>query len=384
MTPASGLPFALAMALFVTGAAASPRVLGTPEVVFDWAEDRCEKWDIPDAPARAWRDAGGGLRLVAGSDQSRASAGPDLESLVRDCAVLHRGAKSDDPAAFDDRAWIAAVFPRADGRIEALAHVEYHGHLRTDRCAAADYARCWGNTITALVSTDGGASFARPPDGGLVAALPYPYDGTHGRRAGYFNPSNILRDGDHLYVFVFAEAYRAQRRGACLLRRPIDGTAADWRAWDGAGFTVRFADPYRTAIADPAAHVCTPLPGLRSTVASVVRHGPSGTYFAVTPTTRPGPDGVKQSGIYWTSSPDLIRWSEPVLLAEMPLLWRRDCAAPAAFAYPSLIDPDSGTPALDTVDDDFWLYFTKMPLTAGCRIGPRRNLLRQRVSLRPV
>ena len=42
-----------------------------------------------------------------------------------------------------------------------------------------------------------------------MAALPYPYDGALGRRAGYFNPSNILRDGDYLYAFVFAEAYRA-------------------------------------------------------------------------------------------------------------------------------------------------------------------------------
>lgn len=377
----------LAAGLAVSTSAFANAILeisGPAEVVFDWSRDQCARWDIPDTPARAWRDAQGDVRLVAGSDQSRASAGSDLDRLSRDCAVLYRGAESDDPGAHDDRAWIAAIFTADGKRVEALAHVEYHGHLRPERCPAADYSECWRNSIVQLASQDGGDSFERPGAASLVATLPYAYDGAAGRRSGYFSPSNILRRGDYIYAFVFAERYRAQKRGACLMRRPVTAGAADWRAWDGAGFTVRFADPYHEHVENPEAHVCTPVPGVRSTISSVVHHAVTGQYVAVTPTTRPGPDGAPRSGIYWMTSANLIHWSEPELLLELPLLWRRDCAAPAAFAYPSLIDPDSPSAAFDSVDDHFWLYYTEMPLLEGCRIGPRRNLLRRPLSLRPA
>lgn len=360
-------------------APAGPRLTGPAETVFAWARDACARWDIPDTPARAWRDADGTVRLVAGSEQSRASEGPSLDTQARDCDILHEGAQSEDPAAFDDRSWIHAIHADATGRVEALAHVEYHGHLRPDRCTG-DYAACWGNAIVAL-EADPDGSFRRA-DPALVATLPYPYDGDHGKRHGYFNPSNIFRRGDALYVFLFAERYRDQRRGVCLLRRPPDGTAADWRAWDGQGFTRAFVDPYAAPVADPARHVCEPLPGLRSTLTSVVRHSRTGLYLAVTPTTMPDAQGI--SGIYWTVSADLLHWSPPRLLLAVPLLWRRDCAAAAAFAYPSLLDPDSPSPSFASVDDAFWLYLTEMPLRPGCKVGPERNLIRYPVSWPPA
>lgn len=355
----------------------APRVSGPAETVFDWRTDRCAEWDIPDTPARAWRDAAGRARLIAGAEASRASLGRSLDRLARDCAVVFRGAHADDPAAYDDRAWIHAVFT-ADGlRVEALAHVEYHGQLRPERCAAAEYAACWRNAIVQVVSDDGGGGFRRDGDGaGLVAALPYRYAAGQRRRSGYFNPSNILRRGAHLYVFIFAEATGAQRRGACLLRRPLAGAAADWRAWDGADFTVRFADPYREDIADPAAHVCAPLRGVASTISGVVRHAPSGAYLALTAAARRGPDGKWRSGVWWMTSRDLIAWSAPRLLYAVPLLWRRDCARPAAYAYPAMLDDDSASRVFDTVDDDFWMYLVEMRVDGNCRIGPRRDLLR--------
>lgn len=363
-------------------AVARPTVAGPQETVFDWRLERCADWDIPDAPARAWRDAAGEVRLVAGAEANRVARGPDLDHLARDCRVVHRGAGTDDPAAYDDASWIASIFTSDGSRVEALAHVEYHGHLRPARCPAARYAPCWRNAITALVSEDGGRSFSRAKGaGGLVAALPYRYGAGSDRREGYFNPSNIVRQGGFLYAFLFAEAFGAQERGPCLIRRPVEGSAGDWRAWDGSGFGVRFADPYREAVPDPGAHVCTPVPGLGSTISSVVRHGPSGRFLAVTPATLRGSDGLARSGIYWTSSTDLIAWSAPELLLEVPLLWRRDCTAPAAYAYPSLIDGASASASFDTVGDDFWLYLVEVRLDDACRAGPERNLVRLPVSL---
>ncbi len=372
---------ACALLCFGAGAVRSengPRITGAAETVFDWTQHACARWDIPDAPARAWRDGQGAVNLVAGSEESRASRGPTLERLRRDCEVVHRGSKSADPAAFDDRSWLAAIVAVPGRPLEALAHVEYHGHAHPGRCTGA-YSECWSNAIVALISADEGRSFEHA-EPALVAALPYRYDGGAGRRIGYFNPSNVLEHDGHLYVFVFAERYGAQRRGACLLRRPLDGTAQDWRAWDGRAFTVRFADPYAEHISNPERHVCAPVPGLRSTVSSVLEHLPSGRFVAVTPTTGIKPDGQEASGIDWTTSNDLVHWSPPRLLLEVPLLWRRDCKAAAAFAYPSLIDPDSRSRTFDSTDSALWLYLTQMPLNGDCRIGPRRNLVRYPVS----
>ena len=60
-------------------------------------------------------DEDGNVRLVAGSEQSRASVGPSLGQLTRDCAVLYRGAEADDPAAYDDRVWLHATYATDDG-----------------------------------------------------------------------------------------------------------------------------------------------------------------------------------------------------------------------------------------------------------------------------
>jgi hypothetical protein len=158
------------------------------------------------------------------------------------------------------------------------------------------------------------------------------------------------------------------------MRRPVAGGPADWRAWDGRAFAARFADPYREDIPHPAAHTCAPLPGLASTVSSVVR-GPSGAWLAVTPATRGG-----ISGVWWMTSPDLLAWTEPALLLKAPLLWRRDCALPATYAYPALLDPASPSPAFETAGPSFWLTLTEMPLGPGCTVGPERDLIRLPVS----
>ena len=167
--------------------------------------------------------------------------------------MLYRGAGADDPGAYDDRAWIHATYA-TDG-----TQVDRAGARRVSRRAPPRAVRVRRSRrllaqrrSSSCDSDDGGRSFARAGTG-LVAGLPYRYSATDGRRAGYFNPSNILRRGDYLYAFVWAERFRAQRRGACLLRRPVEGGAGDWRAWDGAGFAVRFADPYREDVARPGA-----------------------------------------------------------------------------------------------------------------------------------
>ena len=324
--------------------------------LFDWSADACETWDIPDTPARFWKD-GDGVAMIAGSEASRVARGATPFRLDRDCTIAFAGAHDGDPRRHDDRAWIHSVWARDDGTVEALAHVEYHGH-RHGTCVAGTYMACWRNSVVALESNDG-RTFNRIP-GPPVAALPDPYDPDQTRRTGYFNPSNIFRAGRFLYVFVFAEASGAQARGACLLRRPQSG--GDWLAWTGAAFSARLSGRSHGG-------TCAPVDGVKSVLSSVVADGKGG-YLAVTPRTVEG-----QSGIWLQRSTTLRRWSDPELLVPLPLLWRKDCAAPAVYAYPALVSPDSRSRNFDLLDGPIWLTAVRMPLGPACRVGPERDLI---------
>ena len=356
---------------------AEPIVVGPSQVMFDWTTDRCLRWDSPDTPARAWRDQDQ-IIMLAGAEQTRLSWGPSLEEMHRDCRIVHEGAEVDDPAAFDDRTWITSPYIEESGRLTALAHVEYHGHTRPGACLAAAYSPCWWNSIVELSANPNFT--AEPAGASLVAALPIRYTTTQTRRQGYFNPSNIINRDGYLYAFLFAEDAFPQLRGACLIRRPVGGQPESWRAWDGDGFKISFIDPYRDAAVDPTRHVCVPVPGVLSTISSIVRRSGTDIYIAVTPMTSRGSDGIERHGIWWMTSTDLIHWTSPNLLLEVPLLWRRDCETDAAYAYPSLIDPDSPTANFETVDEEFWLYLVRIRLDKTCKTGPQRDLVRFPIS----
>jgi hypothetical protein len=63
-------------------------VTGSEQVVFDWSQDACEPADIPDIPARAFRDAQGRVQLIASHYVNRRMTGPDLDHLTHDCSVI--------------------------------------------------------------------------------------------------------------------------------------------------------------------------------------------------------------------------------------------------------------------------------------------------------
>ena len=221
----------------------------------------------------------------------------------------------------------------------ALAHVEFHGHRRPGRCASRDRARL-------LAQRHRRAALGRrrpnlpPGRAGRRPAVPL--------RRGGRGPQRLLQSEQHPPPRRLSLRLR---HGRALPARSAAGPACcagrwaadrrDWRAWDGRGFTVRFADPYREDVADPAA------PRLRAGRGNRQHHverrrAPPARYLAVTAAARARPDAAERSGIYWTISPDLVSL-EPSrrCSGQAPLLWRRDCAAPAAYAYPSLLDGDS-------------------------------------------
>jgi hypothetical protein len=393
---ASAAALALVLAAGAAPAAAQAvpaiAVAGDPQVVFRWETDRCAPDDFADSPARAFRTADGAVRLIASHMDARPMSGPDLDRLRHGCRVAYAGGRNDDPAAYDDRAWILSPYT-LDGRtVVALVHNEFHGNLRPALCPSRVYSRCWFNAITFAVSQDGGATFRRPPPpGDLVMALPWRYEGELGR-AGYFNPSNIVADGGWFYSLVLTFRLRDQEPGVCLIRTDRLDDARSWRGWDGRGFTVRFVDPYRERVADPRAHVCAPVGrGKLTESVSLVRHAPTGLWIALMATTRPGPDGQPVRGIHAAASRDMIAWSDTVVVMATPVFQVFACGRDTwSAAYPALLDPDSPSRNFETFGERSapgapaagWLYMTRLNIH-DCRVGADRDLIRFPVHVAP-
>ncbi len=210
------------------------QIVGAEETVFSWARGRCGEEDIPDLPARAFRDDAGRVQLISAHHVNRRFVGRSLDRLTHPCAVTMHSGDDADPARFNDREWLAAPYT-LDGRtIYALVHNEYQGNQHAGRCPSGVYLNCWYNAVTLAVSHDGGVSFrdAQPPPRHLVATVPYRYAPDAGAY-GIFSPSNIVhnKDDGYYYVLVAARRYRRQQFGSCVLRTQRLGDPSSWRAW---------------------------------------------------------------------------------------------------------------------------------------------------------
>ena len=346
-------------------------VIENATTVFSKARDGCDSIDIPDAPARAIRVATGGVQLYATHFHNRRMTGPDLRHLSNDCRVVFQGAERDDPAAFDDRAWIASLYT-PDGRtIFAAVHNEFQGHRRPTLCPSGRYIDCWYNAITAAVSLNGGLVFTRMTTGAdLVAALPYRYDEVTGHHRGYFNPSNMVLDDGMLFMTVFATEAGLQKPGNCLLRTEQIANQTAWRAWDGTGFDATFIDPYNT-FSSKDVHVCTPVGSgkLRWPVTSLVRHAPTGLFIALMMNT------AHNGGVFYATSRNLIDWSVPVKLMSALGEATYRCGDEPPVAYPSLLDADSSDRNFMTIGDSAELFLTQFNIT-NCRTSMDRDLIR--------
>jgi len=350
------------------------RVTGPPQVVFDWSKDRCEDLDIPDLPARAFRDADGRTQLIASHFVNRRMIGSDLDHLARDCSVVLMSDFNPDPAAFDDHEWIAAPYS-PDGRtVYALLHDEYQGNTHPGRCASGEYYLCWYNTITLAISKNAGATYADKPLPRLVASVPYQYVPDQGP-IGVFTPSNIVQNpNDGLYYSFVYVNIRNSHIGSCLMRTHDLSDPSSWRAWTGGlSFDLTFIDPYRS-VEDPSAHLCTgvdweprDLQPNSLTYNSVARQ-----WLLV---------GQALQGAYYTVSKNLVDWTQPRLFYSAQVTWDYQCGDPDPIAYPSLLDPASTSRNYETSGNTAFLYYTQFHYS-GCQQTLDRDLVRVPIEIR--
>ncbi|MDX3810311.1 MAG: hypothetical protein QHC89_28490, partial [Bosea sp. (in: a-proteobacteria)] len=215
------------------------------ETVVSWARQRCEEWDLPDAPLRAFRDDKGEVVAFASHYRSRPLIGADLSSVRKSCAVSFEAKNSADPSQFSDKSWIAATWTDDGRHVQALIHAEYHADKHPGACRFKEAMSCWYNVVTAAQSNDGGRSFKTDEPRPLVAAPPYRQDVDQGRHRGFFNPSNIVQKDGAWYALIATTGGEGQKNGVCLFRSTDIKDPTTWRAFDGQDFTIPAVDPYR-------------------------------------------------------------------------------------------------------------------------------------------
>ena len=356
-------------------------LVGSEETVFDHARDACSPQDIPDAPARAFRDAEGRVHLIASHYVTRAMVGAGLDSVRHDCRRVMVSRRDPEPAQFQDREWLASPHTDDGRTIHALVHNEYQGDKHPGRCPSGQYLRCWYNAITLARSTDGGRTFSHaPPPRHLVATVPYRYTPDAGPY-GLFQPSNIVHrpQDDHYYALVQAERFEAQQRGTCVMRTPRLDDPRGWRAWDGRGFNVTFTNPYRSGTAD--GHVCAPVSS--GTIGTMTHSLTWNTYlrrFVLVSPAGGQPPGSREPvwGFYYSTSQDLIEWAPRRLIRAAELTTSYRCGDSDPVGFPSLLDSGSPSRSFDQTGRRPWLYFTRFHYE-DCQSTLDRDLVRVRV-----
>jgi len=359
------------------------RVVGRPQVVFDWSASACETMNYPDLPVRGFRDYRGQTQLLLSHFDNFRLVGPSLDHLSVDCDPVMLSARSGRPQRFADRQWIGSIFTRDGRNVWALVHDEYQGNRHPGRCPSGRYLRCWYNAITLARSTDGGRSYraARPPRG-LVASAPYRYRPDRGPR-GVFTPSNIVDGAGGFKYALVRMRDPGGRRGTCLIRTRRVQRAAAWRAWEGAGFGGRFSDPYlgpqrrRT----PCAPVAK---GRIAEMAESLTYNETLGRFLLVGLAPPGRGsiGAKVRGIYFATSKDLVHWGERRLLTRAVTKQTYRCGGPSPLAYPSVVDPESSSRTFATSGPHPYLYYTQFRYS-DCRMTANRDLVRVPLRVTP-
>jgi hypothetical protein len=361
---------------------------GPPVAAFDTKRDSCELIDIPDAAARAFRDYKGTIHLIASHYVTRAGLGATLETTKHNCQVVYKSSHEGNIADFDDYTWLNSFYNIDGKRIVALGHMEYHGWEHAGMCASkTDTASCWYNVDTFNFSEDGGYHFTSPkPPANCFLSLPYKYQPNQGPE-GYSVDANIIKVGNWFYDAVYAWAWppncgggKGQRPclvpdGSCAIRTANILDPSSWRGWDGKDFTVTFTDPYRAAVANPAAHVCALVPYLDYST-GINYHEASHQFVATL--WNQGSGGFGPPGVYFSTSPDFIHWTKPALAITLNQFLKREPEGNWSYQYFSLIDPNSTDSSYMTITDSPYLYYVRMDDNHG---PYQRVLFRQRIKL---
>lgn len=378
------------------------RTIGTtlapPELVFPGGSSpgSCDKFDLPDMPARAWRGGDGAVRLVASWATTRTLSGPSLGTVKRDCRVVFNSTMSGLNSLYADHEWLIAPYLLPDNHtVFALMHQEYHGwehaNCSVQPSSGAAVKNCWMVAITSSISRDGGRSFTHTatPPGHLVASAPLQYDPDHSE-FGYGDPSGIFRhhrDGMFYMTMTSRTLHGVVLPGTVIMRSSTPTDLRSWRCWNGTSFSVAFVDPYAMPRPSPttlSSHVCAPMPSIgRNYIVLCIKFS---TFFQEYVAVGEGfytfPNGTCIHAYVYSLSTngDVTLWSKPYLI-------RPRKSSPGIGVnenYASILDDTSSSRNFETVGRSAWFYYTRQTRVSNtsdpCGQGPFcRDLMRQRI-----
>ncbi|QDX27407.1 hypothetical protein FPZ54_16275 [Sphingomonas suaedae] len=344
-----------------------------------------------DGPVRAFEDQNNVIHLTVSDPNATGwqwtgsvtgfTNNPKTAAL--DCTpVMIGNSGNTDPSQFDQKTWIQAIH-FAGSTVYAYGHQDYFGTRTNDPdCHDAGTTDglpyCWYSSIplwTATVSppdrhVDFSRSAATPDHVAIYPHVAYPGDAntTSAGWIGYGTPSNIIRgrnqdgtlDGYH-YMFAYSSSnYAGQGKGVCLFRSADPTDRTSWRAWDGSTATPQFTQQMKNPYSNTNSACALVQPSLfKSYLRSVVWHKPSRHYIAII---------RNSSAVQYTTSTDLLTWSEPQSLL---------VSTSAQANYPVVIDFDGG----DYGDSNFdrvysngksYLFYRKSIASGHTRITRRK------------
>jgi hypothetical protein len=353
-----GLRPALVLAALLTAgpAAAIDIVVDGPEtILFDQATEACDGSDLPDAPARAFRNAAGEIVLFAPNFKNRALVGPDLAHLKRDCTVRFAASGNPDPALLDDRSWLHAFYTDDGVSIFAFASASFIPYRHGIACEAGKVRTdCWRNGIAALQSSDSGNTFhylGTPPEQ-VAFPPPEPYRSHIVDPPGFISATNIVRWQGSLYTVLWQRGDEEEPSRNCLARASANNPLA-WEVWSGDAFIPATHFDGRQWIAATTSCAAIDIAG-QPVIRGIVFHEASETFIAVFQKRTKA-----ASGFFYATSRDLIAWSEPLLLIDLDL--RSDTGGVRPWvAYPSLIDETSADRNFGTIGESAALLYVRV------------------------
>ena len=344
---------------------------GPEKVLFNQATDACDASDMPDSPARAFRDAQGVMVLFAPNYRNRAFTGPDLDHLTHDCTIRFAASGNADPALLDDRSWLHA-FHTDNGRdVFAFATASFIPYRHDIPCAAGtERTDCWYNGLAALHSNDGGATFRYlgSPPRQIAFPPPEPYRSDVEDPAGFLTATNIVAWNGSLYTILWRRGGDGETKSHNCLARASANDVMAWDVWSGSEFVpaARFdGEGWSTLTTACGAVGPTTQPNIRG----LVLHARTQTFVAAFQY-RMG----KTLGFFYATSKDLITWSTPELLLAVDL--QPDDPHRASWAgYPSIIDDTSRDRDFGSIGETASLVFVRF-LPKG-----QRSVTRQLVTV---
>lgn len=348
-------------------------IIGPEELYLSSDEMTCPRaqhgsgLDVTDVPVTAFRRGDGSVVVIAGNQNNYYLEGPSVDEAQRDsCDSLIVPINDPEPATFNGRRWVFALYAKSYDFVLGFVHNEYHGSdfigAECEMTTRRNF-ECWYGSTTLIFSINGGFTFETPPHpDNVLAALPFQFTPGN-RRAGANSPKVVGNPKDGLvYVMInYLDVNRQMGAQQCLLRG--SGTEFnDWRAWDGDGFDFEMESPYAI---ERSPTDCTPVIPY---VVFSVKYVPAIDQFVSI--------GIRRNKVVYSFSSDLINWSRPKELmdARMKQRWQPGMEPPRS--YWSLLDSESSSINFDTLEKRPYLYFVQYRVEGDRIINRRRDVYR--------